>query len=280
MVQDMLPIHRRTMEKLEKLRKTTDSGREYWLAREIMPVLGYDTWRRFEDVIRKAEMACEANKLDPTKHFVGTGKMVGIGSDAKREIGDYFLSRPASYLIAMNGEPTKPEIAAAQAYFAVQTRRMELVDQAIQDEKRLELREKTSKSVRRVSKQAQLAGVRSKMQGVFHDQRYRGLYGKSRRDVNAAKGLSEKDNLLDRAGALELSAHDFQMNLAADVIEREGIRGEQKAIDKNLAVAKSVRQTMITEGATLPENLPLEPPIKVIAARLKAQKQKRLKGSS
>ncbi|MGH6889698.1 MAG: DNA damage-inducible protein D [Rhizomicrobium sp.] len=277
MSDDLVPMQKRTMEELEKRRKATSSGRDYWLAREIMPVLGYETWRRFEEAIERAKEACRQNELDPAKHFVGTGKMVSLGSDATRDIADFFLSRPACYLIAMNGDPGKPEIAAAQAYFAVQTRRMELEDQHREDEKRLELRDKAKVSVRRVSKQAQLAGVSNNMQGVFHDQRYRGLYGKSRREVNASKGLSEGENLLDRAGALELSAHDFQMNLAADVIEREGVRGQQKAIDKNLAVARRVRQTMIDEGATLPEKLALEAPIKEVAARVKAS-QKRLRG--
>jgi len=271
------PEYRSTMERLEALKKVASNGSDYWLARDVCPVLGY-TWEGFESVIGRAMNACSSIGATQSHHFRQTSKLMRGGKGAQTAGVDYFLSRPACYLIAMNGEPSKPEIAAAQAYFTVQTRRMELEDQLKHDEKRLELREKTSRSVRRVSKQAQLAGVRNHMQGVFHDQRYRGLYGKSRREVNAAKELSEKDNLLDRAGALELSAHDFQMNLAADVIEREGIRGEQKAIDKNLMVAKRVRQTMIDERATLPEDIPLEPPIKIIRARVKAQKKKQLKG--
>lgn len=273
----LLPDQKRTMDELEGLRKTTGSGVDYWLAREIMAVLGYETWRSFEGVIRRAMEACEGNKIDVSKHFVGTGKMVALGSDASRDVDDYFLSRPACYLIAMNGEPSKPEIAAAQVYFTVQTRRMEIEGQKTQDEKRLELRERATESAKRVSRQAKLAGVRSQMQGVFHDQRYRGLYNKSTREVKALKGLSEKDNLLDRAGALELSAHDFQMNLAADVLIREGIRGEQKAIDTNLKVARRVRQTMIESKSTTPEDLALEVPIDVVKKRVSGIKPRQIK---
>src|SRR5688500_10396628 len=101
-----------TMERLEALKKSTASGREYWLAREIAPILGYEAWRRFEDVIQRAIAACEVNQLNASKHFVETDKMVALGNAATREVQDYFLSRAACYLIAMNGEPSKPEIAA------------------------------------------------------------------------------------------------------------------------------------------------------------------------
>src|SRR5688572_2441513 len=106
----LLPKFTDTMERLESLRKEQPSGVEYWLAREIAPVLGYETWRRFEDVIGRAIDACVKSGVDPAKHFAETDKMVALGSDAKRGITDFFLSRAACYLIAMNGESSKPEI--------------------------------------------------------------------------------------------------------------------------------------------------------------------------
>jgi len=119
---------------------------------------------------------------------------------------------------------------------------------------------------------AQEAGVRNTSQPFFHDARYRGLYGAPLKEVRAKKGLGEKENLMNRAGPLELSANDFEMNLAAQVIAQEGIKGEANAIARNQEVAASVRRVIVESGSPLPEDLPLEPPIKEIEARVKNKK--------
>jgi DNA-damage-inducible protein D len=154
---------------------------------------------------------------------------------------------------------------------------MELHDQNAQDYRRLELREKVSKSFRKISGVAQDVGVQR--QGLFHSARYEGLYDMSLRDVKEKKGLSQKDNLLDRAGTLELSANDFQMELAADVITKTGVKGEAAAIAMNKHVAKDVRQTMRTRGATMPEDLHIEPPISEVKKRLKKQTRAAIDGA-
>jgi DNA-damage-inducible protein D len=268
--------YKAAMEHLEAVKRTTGKGTDYWMAREINLILGYPTWREFEGVIERAKSACGGTDLDPSDHFVPTHKMVEIGSGAKRQAADYFLSRAACYLIAMNGDPSKPEIAAAQAYFAIQTRRMEQHDQITADEKRLELRGKVSKSFRKVSGVAKDAGVRNSMQPVFHDARYLGLYEMQSAEVKRRRGLSDTDNLFDFAGPLELSANDFQMNLAVEVLSHDAIRGEQRAISVNREVAGRVRRVMKDSGATMPESLPLEPPIKEIKKRIKAARKKLL----
>ena len=270
--------YRATMEQLERLKRTTEEGEDYWLARDINITLGYPNWREFEALMERAGETLRQNGIDPSHHFVLTHKMVELGSGSQRQVDDYFLSRSACYLTAMNGDPAKPEIAAAQAYFVVKTREKEIEDERSDDEKRLELREKVTQSVKVVSGVAQAAGVRSQMQGWFHDQRYRGLYGMSQKDVKGLKGLALKDQLLDRAGLLELSMHDFQMNLAADVIGKSPTKGEQAAIRTNLEVAQHVRRTVEKSGGTMPEHLPLEPPIKEVKKRV--AKQKKLSGSS
>lgn len=267
------PRYRHTMERLEAAKRTSSDGSDYWLAREVSPILGYPVWGKFEAVVDRAAAAFENNGIEPSHQIVQTGKVMGVGKGGRFKGKDYFLSRPACYLIAMNGDPRKPEIAAAQAYFAVQTRLREVQEQKSDDERRLELREKVAKSFKTVSGIAKDAGVRNQMQAIFHNARYQGLYEMSARQVKARKGLGDNDNLFDRAGPLELSANEFQMNLAADVIQNEDIRGEQQVIDKNRALATDVRQVMKDSGATMPENLPLEEPIKDVKKRVNQQQK-------
>ena len=266
------PKYHDTMARLESLRRVSRSGTEYWSAREIQKVLGYSEWRSFNGVVDRARSSMEANGILPSHHIVEATKMMEVGKGAMRQNRDFFLSRAACYLIAMNGEPSKPEIAAAQAYFTLQTRAREVESNA-KDEKRLELREKVKKSFKAVSGVAKQAGVANSKQPIFHDARYRGLYGMSAREMKSAKGLNFNDNPFDRMGALELSANDFQMNLAKETIYEEGIRGESRVIRKNEEVAKKVRKTMIDSGSRPPEELPLAEPIKNVAKRLKSRKK-------
>jgi DNA-damage-inducible protein D len=145
---EKLPLYQSTMDALERAKHVTTDGGEYWLAREICPVLGYTDWGNFEGVMQKASDALRTNGIDPSHHIGGTTTMMAFGKGAQRKVEDFFVSRPACYLIAMNGQSSKPEIAAAQSYFVVQTRRQEIEDE---DEKRLRLREKVSQAHRVVS---------------------------------------------------------------------------------------------------------------------------------
>lgn len=250
------PLFRHTMARLEGVKRTNSKGDDFWIAREIHGILGYPTWDKFIPVIEKAEASIAAHGGDPSQHIAHTSKMVGLGEGAKRRVREYFLSRGACYLIAMNGDPRKPEIAGAQAYFASQTRTAELAEMEPADRKRIELRAKVTEAHKRVSNVAQDAGV--ERFGIFHNARYEGLYGASKKVVDKMKGLDQGENLFDKAGALELSAHEFQMQLAATKIVNEGIAGEQRCVDANLAVAKEVRQAMIDQAGVKLEEVPLE----------------------
>ena len=203
------------MERLSGIKRVSAVGTDYWLARDMLDILGYARWENFQEAVRRAMSACEGTGAKVPVHFRETTKMVELGSGSKREVADYFLSRTACYLIAMNGDPNKPEIAAAQAYFAVQTRRMEIRDEQdahlAHDERRLELRGRVTNSFKRVSKVAQDAGVRNTSQRFFHGARVRGLYNAPLKEVLRKKGLGENENLMNYAGPLELSANDFQI---------------------------------------------------------------------
>ena len=257
-----------TMTCLEELRRKSSRGAEFWFAREIQGVLGYAGWRNFEKVIHRARSSMKTNGVPPSHHIVEVNKMVGVGKGGRSHEGDFFLSRAACYLIAMNGDPSKLEIAAAQSYFAVQTRAREIESTLTEDEKRLELREKVKKSFKAVSGAAKEAGVENSKQPIFHNARYQGLYGMSGKDMKTTKGIEQADNPFDYMGALELSANDFQMNLATETLHTEDIQGEVKAILKNREVAKKVRKTMIESGSRPPEELPISEPIKSVAKRL------------
>lgn len=159
----------------EELKQQNEHGAEYWSARDLQLLLGYSHWRSFENAVKKAITSCGQSGNDAGHHFARARKMVDLGSGSQREVTDYLLSRFACYLIAQNGDPHKPEIALAQKYFAVQTRRQELSDALAADRERLELRRQTSQEFKALSGAARDAGVQSAMFGVFHDAGYRGL---------------------------------------------------------------------------------------------------------
>jgi DNA-damage-inducible protein D len=255
----------------ESLKQVNDHGAEYWSARDLQPLLGYSQWRRFEQAVERAVSSCQASGNPPGNHFAGVGKMVDLGSGSARNVSDYHLSRFACYLIAQNGDPRKPEIASAQKYFALQTRRQELNEQAAADQERLELRKQTAEEFKALSGAAQDAGVQSRMFGVFHDAGYKGLYGGLGRDaIKQRKAISDKDNLLDRMNATELAANQFRMTQTRDKLARERVQGQAQAIQTHEQVGREVREAIQRIGGTLPENIPPAEHIKVVEKRLKS----------
>lgn len=255
----------------EELKKTNQHDAEYWSARELQPLLGYDQWRRFEAAIKRAITSCNKSGNEPNYHFAGAGKMVELGSGSVREVNNYHLSRFACYLIAQNGDPRKPEIANAQKYFAIQTRRQEITDTLAADRERLELRKQTSEEFKALSGAARLAGVQDKMFGVFHDAGYKGLYGGLGRDaIKNRKGILAKENILDRLNTTELAANQFRMTQTRDKLAHERINNQQLAIRTHEQVGKEVRDAIVRIGGTLPENIPAAEPIKNVAKRIKS----------
>jgi DNA-damage-inducible protein D len=241
-----------------------------------MEVLNYKEWRSFQEVIERAIQACEMSGNFEMDHFVRFSELVEGGSGAKLKRENWKLSRYACYLVTMNGDPSKPEIASAQTYFTVQTYRQESQDRLSEEERRLLLRTRVKDANRKLGGAAKDAGVRSAMFGIFQDAGYKGLYGGiGVRAIKNKKGIGDKEDLLDCIGRAELAANEFRITQTEEKLRIEEIKGEQRAIDTHLAVGKRVRQAIREIGGTMPELLPAEPSIK----KLVAKKAKALKGS-
>ena len=254
----------------ESLKKLNQHGIEYWSARDLQACLGYSQWRYFENALKKAVTSCKKSGNDPQNHFAGVRKMVSIGSQTEREVEDWHLSRFACYLIAQNGDPRKAEIAEAQKYFAVQTRRQELSDEMAADLERLELRKQAATEFKALSGAARDAGVQNKMFGVFHDAGYKGLYGGLGVDaIKARKGIPPKEQLMDRMGAAELAANQFRMTHTREKLKQEKIKNQRDAIETHEMVGREVRAAIAKIGVAMPENVPPAEPIKNVEKRLK-----------
>jgi DNA-damage-inducible protein D len=259
----------------EAAKKFTNERIEYWMARELMPLLGYDKWDNFQGVIERARVAAKSAGAPADNHFADTGNMVAIGSGAERQRADLYLSRYACYLIAMNADSSKPQVVHAMTYFAGKTRQMELLEKNL-----LEQAERVRFRLRTIANNKRLAGA-AKKAGVIHydrfqDAGYRGFYGMGVADVKQYKGIPPKDDLLDRINSLELSAHDFKMKLTEDRLTNGRIQAEDAAINTHRQVGEQVRALMQKDNGKNPEDLPAEPSIK----KFVRQHRKQLKSAN
>lgn len=267
----------------DAIRHFDENGVEYWLARELYPMLGYTTWRRFCEVVERAKEACKTSGIPPKDHFDNAVKMIELGKGGQRQVEDIALSRYACYLIVQNGDPSKPVIAAGQTYFAVQTRRQELSDQEAfnrlsDDQKRLFLRRQLVEHNKLLSDAAHDAGViEPRDYAIFQNHGYKGLYGGlGQREIHAKKGLKKSQKILDHMGHEELAANLFRATQTESKLRREEIQGKDQANRTHFDVGREVRETIKRLGGTMPEDLPT--PEKSIQ-QLEREERKRLDGS-
>ena len=252
----------------EQIKKINEYGKEYWNARNLMAPLGYARWENFEMAISRAKESCKNSGQEVNDHFRDITKMVPIGSATERQINDYDLSRYACYLIAQNGDPKKEEIAMAQTYFAIQTRKQEVQEYLIEDSKRVFLRDEMKEHNKNLAKAAKEAGVIN--YANFQDYGYMGLYdGMRQKDIHAKKKLKKTEAILDHMGSEELAANLFRATQAEAKLKRENILGQDKANKSHHEVGKKVRKTIRELGGTMPEKLPTPDHVKESKKRLK-----------
>lgn len=259
----------------ETIKRIDNNGSEYWSSRELAKELEYPDYRKFLNVIEKAKVACENSGQVINNHFVHMGEMVVIGSGAERSIETIYLSRYACYLIVQNSDPTKVVVAKGQTYFAIQTRRQETVDNLVEDNKRVFLREEMKKHNTSLMQAASMAGVESF--AIFQNAGYKGLYGGlTMQDIHKRKKLSKSQQILDHMNSEELAANLFRATQTDAKIRRENIKGEGNANLAHFEVGQKVRNTIANIGGTMPESLPVADGVGKARARIKNEEKKRL----
>lgn len=275
----MSKLTRKTKETFEGIRRTDEDGNEFWTARDLYKVLEYNEYRNFLPAARKAWTACKESGVNPNDHFVPFHDMVTIGSGAERQIDNIKMSRYACYLTVQNADSSKPIVAQAQTYFAIQTRRAELLLDGAQlteeDKRRLLLRGEMKKHNVQLAGAAKNAGVEtSKDYAIFQNAGYEGLYaGLNKQDIHERKGLSKSQDILDHMGSTELAANLFRATQTEEKLRKEGIKGKDNANIIHRQVGAKVRKAIKDIGGTMPEDLPVAESIKKLERKEKKMKQ-------
>lgn len=244
----------------DSVKHETETGEEFWYARELQVALEYTEWRNFSKVIERAKNSCQNSGNTISDHFVEVNKIVKAGATTK-DIGDIELSRYACYLIVQNGDSRKKVIALGQTYFAVKTRQQELIenfDNLTEEKKRLAIRGEMISHNKSLAEAAKMAGISDPRDyAIFQNKGYKGLYGGlGVKEIHARKGLKKSQKILDHMGSTELAANLFRATQTDEKLRRDHITGKEEANQTHFDVGKKVRQTIKDLGGTMPEDLP------------------------
>lgn len=254
----------------ENYSQTTESGIEFWFARDIQHLLGYTEWRNFGKVISKAKISCEASDNLISDHFVDVNKMVTIGSGTERQIDDIMLTRYACYLIAQNGDPKKEQIAFAQNYFAVQTRKFEIVVKRINDWERLNARQKLTLSEKELSGLIFEKTGSEKNFGIIRSKGDQALFGRTTSQMKKRLGVPESRPLADFLPIIVIKAKDFAAEITVFNTRDKELSTESRISSEHVKNNFGVRKLLL-EREIIPENLPAEEDIKKLERRVNSE---------